>query len=419
MKKMTIFCTSVFLILSLVFLPAVQVKAAPRLSEKSVVLIKGQKKTLKLMGTKAKVTWKSKSQKIASVTKKGIVTARKKGTTKITAKSGKKNYSCTIKVEEPKISKKTLTLKINKSYNLKMNGTKQKVKWSSSNISVANINKTGKVTAKKAGNTRITAKLGGKKYFCTVNVPKQTSAKKISSIQLSDDRISLLPADMKKLDVTLYPKGITGKKITWESSDTSTAVVDSNGKVTGIRRGNVVITATCDGFTASCLVTVKGTGSINGIVYAPHRSIAEYVNDTGAIVLLFPASGTKDLILEDSNILNFHDEKLFTYSTKVDGSGRYWLNNVAEGDYQMFIMSAWSRSTTGGRTLYRQFEDRPTFHYNYGRFAEVVQNYFNDKTAKQVISWGDGRCIIGARIVISDGVTSSFGFTFERYGRTF
>ena len=137
MKKMIILCTSLFLMLSLVFLPAIQVKAAPRLNAKSVVLIKGQKKTLKLMGTKAKVTWKCKSQKIASVTKKGIVTARKKGTTKITAKSGKKNYSCTIKVEEPKISKKTLTLKINKSYNLKMIGTKQKIKWSSSNINVA------------------------------------------------------------------------------------------------------------------------------------------------------------------------------------------------------------------------------------------------------------------------------------------
>lgn len=419
MKKMLILFTSVFLILNLVFLPDIQVKAAPRLNAKSVVLIKGQKKTLKLIGTKAKVTWKSKSQNIASVSKKGVINALKKGTTKITAKTGKKNYSCTIKVEEPKISQKTLTLKINKSYSLKMIGTKQKTNWSSSNTSVAEVTKTGKVAAKKAGNTRITAMVGGKKYYCAVTVPKSGNVNKVTSIKLSEDRINLLPADTKNLNATLYPTGLTGKRITWTSSDNSTAMVDSNGKIIGIRRGNVVITASCEGFTASCLVTVKGTGSINGMVSAPHSIVAAYVNDTGAIVLLFPTSGAKDLLLKDSNILSFNDAKLFTYSTKVDGSGRYWLNNVAEGDYQMFIMSSWSRSTRGGKTLYRQFEESPSFQYNYGRFAQVVQNYFNDETAKQIISWGNGRSVIGARVVISDGVTSSFGFTFEKYGMIF
>lgn len=56
---------------------------------------------------KTKATWKSSNPKIASVTSKGKVTAKKKGTTTITAKVGKKTYKCKVTVLRP-ISKKLL-----------------------------------------------------------------------------------------------------------------------------------------------------------------------------------------------------------------------------------------------------------------------------------------------------------------------
>lgn len=54
-----------------------------------------------------KATWKSSNPKIASVTSKGKVTAKKKGTATITAKVGKKTYKCKVTVLRP-ISKKLL-----------------------------------------------------------------------------------------------------------------------------------------------------------------------------------------------------------------------------------------------------------------------------------------------------------------------
>lgn len=56
---------------------------------------------------KTKATWKSSNPKIASVTSKGKVTAKKKGTTTITAKVGKTTYKCKVTVLRP-ISKKLL-----------------------------------------------------------------------------------------------------------------------------------------------------------------------------------------------------------------------------------------------------------------------------------------------------------------------
>ena len=56
---------------------------------------------------KTKATWKSSNPKVASVTSKGKVTAKKKGTATITAKVGKTTYKCKVTVLRP-ISKKLL-----------------------------------------------------------------------------------------------------------------------------------------------------------------------------------------------------------------------------------------------------------------------------------------------------------------------
>lgn len=44
--------------------------------------------------------------------------------------------------------------------------------------------------------------------------------------------------------------------VTWTSGTTAKATVDENGEVTGVAAGSSVITATCNGLTASCTVTV-------------------------------------------------------------------------------------------------------------------------------------------------------------------
>lgn len=110
---------------------------------------------------------------VAAVSAKGVVTARKAGTTVIKAKVGTKIYSCKVIVEAPKLNKTSITLKEGSSCQLKMLGTRQKVKWSSSAKSVVTVSATGKVKAKqvkKDTSARITASVGGKKYSCKVLV---------------------------------------------------------------------------------------------------------------------------------------------------------------------------------------------------------------------------------------------------------
>lgn len=58
-----------------------------------------------------------------------------------------------------------------------------------------------------------------------------------------------------QLTAVLQPFGVDGE-ITWASATTSKATVSSTGLVTGVSSGSSVISATCNGFTAQCTVTV-------------------------------------------------------------------------------------------------------------------------------------------------------------------
>lgn len=71
-----------------------------------------------------------------------------------------------------KLNRNRIVLCVGNSFRLKVSGTKSKVAWSSSNKRIAKVNRKGLVTALKAGEARITAKVGKKKYTCKVVVRK-------------------------------------------------------------------------------------------------------------------------------------------------------------------------------------------------------------------------------------------------------
>ena len=128
---------------------------------------------MKLSGSKYK--WTSSNKKVATVSSKGIVTAKKKGKTTITAKKGKTTYKCKLVVETPKLSKKTSSIIKGKTYRFKVSGTKQKVKWTSSDKSIISINSKGKAIAKKSGTAFITAKVSTYEFSQSVTVTVPTS----------------------------------------------------------------------------------------------------------------------------------------------------------------------------------------------------------------------------------------------------
>lgn len=156
---------------------------------KKIVLYKGAaagygSKQLKVTvkPKKAKVTYKINKKKVASVSKKGLVKAKKLGNAKITIKSGSKKV--VVKVVVKKIKKKVT--KVTATKNITVNvGAKQKIKTSvkpkkatlkalaftSNAKKIAKVNAKGVITGIKAGNAKITVKaVDGSKKKATVAV---------------------------------------------------------------------------------------------------------------------------------------------------------------------------------------------------------------------------------------------------------
>lgn len=76
--------------------------AAVKISQKTLTLDVGKSKTLKVTGTKKKVTWTSSKKTVAVVSSGGKVTAKKAGSAVITATVDKKKYTCKVTVKKAK-----------------------------------------------------------------------------------------------------------------------------------------------------------------------------------------------------------------------------------------------------------------------------------------------------------------------------
>lgn len=92
----------------------------------------------------------------------------------------------------------------------------------------------------------------------------------VKKIGLNKDEIDLEKGDKFTLIAEVSPANASNKTIYWSSSDTSVAVVDTNGRVTAVGKGTAVITAVAVGgkAKAECKVTVTGSSYGGGSSYS-------------------------------------------------------------------------------------------------------------------------------------------------------
>ena len=80
----------------------------------------------------------------------------------------------------------------------------------------------------------------------------------VTSVTLDKTDLTLDVNDKATLTATVNPNDATNKTVTWKSDKPEIVEVDSNGNVTAKAAGTATITATADGKSASCKVTVNG-----------------------------------------------------------------------------------------------------------------------------------------------------------------
>lgn len=129
--------------------------------------------------SKEKVTYSSSNKKVATVSSKGVIKAKKAGTAKITVKSGKKKVVVTVKVTGVKTTNLSgvpaaKNVSKGKSFKIKAiatpKNTDEKITFKSSNKKVATVTSKGVVKGLKKGAATITVQSGSKKMTCKVTV---------------------------------------------------------------------------------------------------------------------------------------------------------------------------------------------------------------------------------------------------------
>ena len=111
-----------------------------------------------------KVKFTSSNKKVATVTSKGVVKAKKAGKTTITVKVGNYTKKVVIQVKKPslKLAKSSATIKKGKTVKIKATATPSgKVTYKSSNKKVATVTAKGVVKGKKKGTATITVTSNG------------------------------------------------------------------------------------------------------------------------------------------------------------------------------------------------------------------------------------------------------------------
>lgn len=135
-----------------------------------------------------------------------------------------------------------------------------------------------------------TISLGGSqatKEFIVTLLPKDDSVEQIAvkGVSLNNSTLRLSVGDSETLAATISPANATNKRVTWTSSDSSVANVDSGGIVTAVSEGTATITVqTKDGdFTAVSAISVQAKSRNDDLIL--HYNMKTTAEVDGQLVL--------------------------------------------------------------------------------------------------------------------------------------
>ena len=258
-------------------------------SENSITMYVGEERKLNRQivppsDAERKMYLISEDSEIVSV-KTGNLVAKKVGSTIVNIKTDNEDINASVNVTVKEIKNEVEKLEINNDNNLSVyvndeirlsasilpeNATNKKIKWTSSDESIARVSSTGIVIGLKRGSVKITAEShNGKKDSVNLVVRSEsndlleglagaiTEVKEIgSSIRMNETNITVNEGMSKQLVVFSGEEDIHPSLLTWSSNNANIVKVDSDGLITAISKGTATISANVNGKEATSTVTV-------------------------------------------------------------------------------------------------------------------------------------------------------------------
>jgi uncharacterized protein YjdB len=233
------------------------------------------------------VTWTTSNSNVATVSSAGLVTAVAVGSVTITATSEGQSGTATISVVPAsvaivEVSPSSPTVSVNQAVTLTVtlkdkDGvvlTGRQVAFTSSNAAVATVSPIGVVIGVAPGSATIVATSEGKSASVTNDGDGRSPRRRFDCPTVQPSTASIGVGQTTTLSaVTRDADGnvLTGRTITWMSSNGSAAPVSGNGAVTGVAVGTATITAMSEGKSGTATISVTPAGCRHYRDSAAHR----------------------------------------------------------------------------------------------------------------------------------------------------
>ncbi|MFL5500183.1 MAG: Ig domain-containing protein [Gemmatimonadaceae bacterium] len=331
------------------------------------------------------ITWSTSNGAAATVSSSGVVTGVAAGSATITAscagKSGTASIAVTASPPPPPVvttvtvAPSTASINVAATVNLSATVkdaqgnvmTGQTITWSSSNTSIASVSTGGVVTGVAQGSATITATCAGKSGTSAITVTAVPPPPPVvTTVTVAPATASINVGATVSLAATVKDAQgnvMTGQTITWSSSNSSAASVNTSGVVSGVAQGTATITATCSGKSGTSSVTVTAPSSGGTLLFqedfenaslgsrgwydntSASISTAEHVTGSTASAQYHFLSGANTPTSGGSQRHKFTPSNSFyvsfyvKYSTNWVGSGQayhpheFYLLSTMDGDY--------------------------------------------------------------------------------------
>ncbi|MGH7630515.1 MAG: Ig-like domain-containing protein [Gemmatimonadales bacterium] len=205
------------------------------------------------------ITFTSSDPSVATVDGDGVVTGVAAGTTDITATSETRSATVPLSVSDVRVAAVTVSpdaadVAVNAERTLAAEAfdagaaplLDRVFAWTSSNPAIATVTSVGVVRGIAPGEVTITASSEGQSAAAAIRV----FLPPVASVDVSPATGTVGLGDSLQLTAALADaegQPITGRRVTWESSNTVVASVSSSGLVRGLAPGDVAITARVEG----------------------------------------------------------------------------------------------------------------------------------------------------------------------------
>jgi glucuronoarabinoxylan endo-1,4-beta-xylanase len=175
----------------------------------------------------------------------------------------------------------------------------------------------------------------------TLEFAKSTGGTPATGVTVSPSTLSLTGIAVSQLTATVSPSGATNQAVLWSTSEARVATVTATGQVAGVADGTAVITATTQdgGYTATCTVTVAGTGKSPTPCDSPvsvslphaHNGAGEFCWVTSGDISSVNSWGTQAVEINSADYKN-------TWSSKMPAriNGQYYIHYLATASWAHF-----------------------------------------------------------------------------------